>query len=369
MTTERLAKAVDRLLDEALKALEERDWRTVVLRSQIALTLDPENEEARRLSALAPLISNEAQPREQNSPVPSVTPGDAPLPAAMGSEAVPGSVASVARHVSELIPLPVIAMKVASATDDETVSIDEVARLIATDPALTAKLLRIANSAYYARPQKAATIREAIVLLGEREIRALTLTTCLLDAIPKTSVLDLGDFWRFSITVAVFADLLAHSEDSKSGDAFTAGIVHNIGLLALDLYQPGALRRVAALEMPGKLRLHDREKVVFGFTDAELGAELASRWRFSAPIITAIASHGMRPNELPDPTQLASYVMRARMFTRFRGLSDGLETSLLRAPTDEWLRPPLSIFVDKMGGLDGVVRRVNAFLDASSTSC
>lgn len=340
------------LLDAALVALSESDWAMVNERAQMVLALDPENVEAAGLVAAARIGGQGG-----------VEVGDT-LAATAPSEPQ-RALGEVLKDVIELVPFPGVASKIIAQLDDETGTIDELARLIGSDAALTVRLLRVANSAYYGRRHTVGTTREAIVLLGAAEVRALSLATCLVGATRAPSVVSRTDFWRFAITVALLSDLLARSGGSMRGDAFTAGLLHNIGLLALDLYSPQNLKRALTLQLPAARRLHDRELIVFGFTDAQLGAALAREWRLPDAIVDAIARHGARADELAAADFLASCVVRARILVRSHGLSDGAEASVPRPAPTEWTKPPLQTSLDRMGGMDGIVRRVELLLEQS----
>jgi HD-like signal output (HDOD) protein len=343
---------VEFLLDAALTALSESDWAMVDQRAQMVLALDPENDEAARLIAAARIAAGGGET--------GYTPLRVPAPSEPQR-----SLREVLDHVIELVPFPGVASKIIAQLDDETGTIDELARLISSDPALTVRLLRVANSAYYGRRHTVGTTREAIVLLGAAEVRALSLATCLVGATRAPSVVSRTDFWRFAITVALLSDLLARTGGSMRGDAFTAGLLHNIGLLALDLYSPEDLRSALTLQLPTARRLHDRELIVFGFTDAELGAALAREWRLPDAIVDAIANHGARPDELAPADFLASCVVRSRILARSHGLSDGAEASAPHPPPTEWTKPPLHTSLQRMGGIDGIVARVELLLEQS----
>ncbi|MEX2446566.1 MAG: HDOD domain-containing protein, partial [Dehalococcoidia bacterium] len=317
--------------------------------------LDPQHEEAQRFRDFA-VAASAAGPTLLSAT------GGTPAVEATGSAGAM-SVEAALEEIAGLVPLPLVATRVIEAANNEAVTMDELARLIGTDPALTTRLLSVANSAFYGgRMKRVATIKEAITLLGIREIRSMALGVCMVQAIPPGRVVSQQDFWRFSLAVATLADLLARSAGSLRGDAFSAGIVHNIGLMALDLYRPEALRRAIELRGPLLRRLHDREQQVFGFTDAELGAALARRWGLPEPIVEVIETHGFRPDEVPATSELARQVIGARIYVRSQGLSDGVEQSEAGLPPVEWNSGPLAVTMERIGGLDGILRRTDEFL-------
>lgn len=109
--------------------------------------------------------------------------------------------------------------------DDDLTDAEDLARVAATDPALTARTLDVANSAFYQQRTVAATIRDAFVVLGSREVRSIVVASCLLGASPRTNAIIRNAFWRFSFVVGMLADIIARSRDSWTGEAFTAAVM------------------------------------------------------------------------------------------------------------------------------------------------
>lgn len=264
-------------------------------------------------------------------------------------------------RASRLIPFSAVATKLLQMLDDELTDAEDIARVAATDPALTARILNVANSAFYQRRVSAATIRDALVVLGSREVRSIVVASCLLGAAPRTNIIARDAFWRFSFVVGMLADLIAHSRGSWTGEAFTAGVMHNVGLLALDMYCPDGLDAARQLTGPGLRRLHDREIEVFGFTDADLGARMAAGWRLPERVVHAIAWHGRRVDDVEGQEVPAWAVVRARIFARAQGLHDGIEQSEPRPVTDAMLEAPVNGTLERMGGWNGFLARIDTF--------
>ena len=181
-------------------------------------------------------------------------------------------------ELSELRPLNPVAQRIIALAEDERFSAHELAAVIASDAALTARMLKLANSAYYGFPRRISTVRDAVVLLGFRAVRATTLATCLIDAMPGGRVLDEAAFWRFSVSVGMLAELLARAEGVAPDEAFTAGVLHGIGRLALDQGLPDGLEHAVRHAQQHELTLLDAELDVLGYSDAQLGATLCERW-------------------------------------------------------------------------------------------
>jgi HD-like signal output (HDOD) protein len=348
---ERIHVAVRFLLEETWRAVEHGDWAKVAQRAELALSLEPENEDALLFADLAARAA-----RRRNTYQPPVQPAASEVELAdeeaeRATDEPLSALNAAADRAAELMPLPTIAGRLISALDDEAVGLDELGRIIATDQALTARVISAANTANRARLVPATTVREAVAVLGAQDLRAVVSVT---------------DVSRFALTVATLADLLARTARVVQGEAFAAGILHNIGLLAMDRYSPEGLQRAIALKGPGLARLHDREREIFGFSDAELGAALARRWHLPEKIVEAIQFQGFRPDEVPLTNPLVQHVIRARIFARSQGLHDGAEASQRRNPPAEWNAPPLADSLQRMGGLDNILKRVDTFLGTAA---
>lgn len=268
-------------------------------------------------------------------------------------------------EITELRPLSAAATRILQLTESEEFSAHELANVIATDQALTAKMLQLANSAYYGFPRRIMTARDAVVLLGFRAVRSTTVASCVIETVGEGSNLDLDQFWRFSVSVGMLAELLARTVAVNQDQAFTAGILHNIGLLAFDQHRPDPLGEARELAATEGLSLHDAERQVFGFSDAELGGALAERWNFPLPLVAAVRDHAMNIETPPDAESLTAFVIRARIFARSAGVTDGVTEVESSEPPAEWSAPPLSVTLEQHGGIEGVLKRADAFIDAT----
>ena len=269
-------------------------------------------------------------------------------------------------EIAELRALPAVATRVIEIAGGEQFSAHELAQAVASDQALTAKLLRLSNSAYYGYLRKITTVRDAVVLLGFRAVRSAALASCVIDTLPgKPANTDPQRFWRFSVTVGMLAEVLSHAHRRHMDEAFTAGVLHNIGRLALDQHRPRELMAVTTLAARKKITIAEAEMAVFGFTDAQLGGALAMHWNLPQELVDAVAHHHLDANALPGSDSLAAYVVRARMFARASGMSDGIEARKRDDVDAEWLMPPLSKALQQAGGIPGVEDRVSAFVETA----
>ncbi|MDA1010972.1 MAG: HDOD domain-containing protein [Chloroflexi bacterium] len=272
-------------------------------------------------------------------------------------------------EVAELQPLPVVAQRILRLDDSDRFSAHELATLIASHQVMTARVLRLANSAYYGVGRRIGTVRDAVVLLGFRSVRQVALTGCFIDARRPVTHLRYEEFWQFSIATGLLAEMLARtagqhqgqqSHQGHQGEALSAGVLHNIGLLALDQHRPHVLGEVLErLRTEGETR-HDAERALLGFTDADLGGALATHWNFPTTLVDAVQQHASL-DHLPEPDSLAALVIRARLFARSYGLRDGLPDGDDHASTDDTLAAAL----ERSGGIKHLLERVDAFLAAT----
>ncbi len=269
-------------------------------------------------------------------------------------------------EIAELRALPAVAARVIEIAGGEQFSAHELAQVVASDQALTAKLRRLSNSAYYGYPRQITTVRDAVVLLGFRAVRSAALASCVIDTLPdRAANTDPQRFWRFSVTVGMLAEVLSQAHRRHMDEAFTAGVLHNVGRLALDQHRPRELMAATTLAVRKKVSLAEAETAIFGFTDAQLGGALAAHWNFPEDLVDAVARHHLDARALPDPDSLAAFVVRARMFARASGMSDGIEPRKRDEPDAEWLMPPLSKALQQAGGIPGVEDRVSAFVESA----
>ena len=243
-------------------------------------------------------------------------------------------------EIAELRPLPVVALRVLELAEGDRFSAHELAQTVSADQALTAKILRLSNSAYYGFPRRITTVRDAVVLLGFRAVRSATLASCVIETLPGGQVLDPVEAWRFSVSVGMLAEVLSRATREHVDEAFTAGVLHNIGRLAMDQQRPRELRQCIDIATARGWTIAQAERQVLGYTDAEVGGALALHRNFPPDLADAVLRHNLDPNALPDPQSRAAFVMRARMFARASGLTDGVEPPSTDAIPRRVDRPP-----------------------------
>ena len=162
----------------------------------------------------------------------------------------------------------------------DDVAIDDIARRITADPVLSAKLLRLANSAYFRVSRSISTVNDAVAMLGFVTVRTLVVGGGLTGGFKGLAGVDLKQFWRYSLHTACVAKYLAKPAGQNGEVCFTIGLMHAIGQLVMYTGMPEAMPALDKLAGP----LHERRLAVerdsFGYTYCDVGAELVRRWRF-----------------------------------------------------------------------------------------
>ena len=190
----------------------------------------------------------------------------------------------VVNQPGKLPTIPKLGQQLVASFSDEDANIDDIARQINADPALSAKLLRLANSAYFHVSRTVGTVQAALQMLGFIMVRNLVLGSSVASAFPKVPGVELKQFWRYSLYTACVARWLAPRVRVNADMVFTLGLLHAVGQLQLHVVSPQALtaldRRVPVLE-PTRAAA---ERDALGYDYTMVSAELARIWNFPAPM-------------------------------------------------------------------------------------
>src|SRR5450830_219744 len=192
------------------------------------------------------------------------------------------------QHPHALPTAPKIVDELVRSFDNPSISTEELARKLGADPALSAKLLRLANSSYYHVSRSIGTVDDAVLMLGFMTVRTLVVSTGLTGSFKSMGGVDLKLFWRYSLHTAIVAKWLAKKQALNSDLAFTVGLMHAIGQLVMHAAMPEQTLQVDKIASPIDARRLDVEHTSFGYDFADVGAELAKRWRFPEEFSDAI---------------------------------------------------------------------------------
>lgn len=200
--------------------------------------------------------------------------------------------------INEITQLPVqpgAAMRLLWMLEDPRTSATDLGRLIESDPALSTQVIRLANTAFYGLSGKVSSAWRAVTVLGLATVRAIA-TTAAFDLFSEKGRSVPDDFWPHSVTTAAAAAAIARRVGIQPSDAFSAGLLHDIGSALVFRRAP---RRYDAVEerltADPDLSRCDAESLEFGVTHAEVGSAALSVMRFPEEMVEAIGEHHSEP--------------------------------------------------------------------------
>lgn len=201
---------------------------------------------------------------------------------------------ALVENVLQLICLPEIYLRLQQIIDDPLHTREQVAEILAYDPSLSARVLRIANSSYYSFPREIETVASAVGIIGELDLRNLVLATSVVGSMNALNYkgVNIDEFWLHSLRCGITARLIARSVGGFNPEVmFLAGILHDLGILVI--YQHDmALAAAVSRHIDEKHQLRDQaEREVLGFDHAEVGALLIEAWGLSEELSELTRCH------------------------------------------------------------------------------
>ncbi len=196
--------------------------------------------------------------------------------------------------VVNLITLPDIYIRVNQVLEDPDHNAQQLGEVISYDPALTTRILRIVNSAYYSLAVKIELVSRAVSVLGENDIRNLILATSAVETFKclPNQLLDIDLFWRHSVYTGIVSRLLSqHCNILHRERLFIAGMLHDIGKLVLYYKEPELSQEVLLQAAENSGALYQAEADVIGFTHADVGGALVGSWKLADTLKDVITYH------------------------------------------------------------------------------
>ncbi len=211
---------------------------------------------------------------------------------------------TVAVHFLKRLPsFSPVALRLMALVADENVSFKEVAGLISLDPTLSGETLRMANSGLYGRGQEVQSVLHAIAMVGLHRLARMAVTAALWRGMPKRASPFMKSWWRHSVATALIAE---HSSMLAIDYAYTAGLLHGIGQLALLEHAPEDYPALVSDAVASGLDLQENERAAYGTDHAELAGLILEAWGLPEVVQDAAALHHW-PNvgsELADSVQI-----------------------------------------------------------------
>lgn len=198
------------------------------------------------------------------------------------------------RQIEAFPPLPKTATRVLSVTSDPKSSLEDLVQAILPDHTMCSVILKVANSAFFGIPRGVATIERAVVVLGYEEIRNIVIGKAFLGSLPKFSKetrKTLEVFWEHVFTCGLAAKILGEKLCISPSELFIAGLIHDIGKIAMLLAYPADYPILRDLSNSGNGHSTAEERSRYGIGHDEAGLRLARKWLLPEKLMMAIGFH------------------------------------------------------------------------------
>ena len=231
--------------------------------------------------------------------------------------------------VKSVPSLPAVVLKLRSYLNDPDVSFDELAKVIQFDPGLTANVLQLANSAYFGWSGTIKSVKDAITRLGTNRIFQMVLCMSVAPLVSKPIKgydMDAGSLWEHSIATAVCAEQLAAALNLPDAEeAFTAGLLHDIGKVVLGTFVEVDDEPIREICVSDNLAFNEAELMVLGIDHAEVAAELLSDWQLPEEVVQAARWHHTPSKADADHQVMADLIHVADMLCLNVGWGSGAD--------------------------------------------
>ncbi len=238
-------------------------------------------------------------------------------------------IAELLSQTSKLPNVPDVVRELIQHLSDPDVDYDQIAGKVAKDQTLSLKVLRLVNSAHFGLSRKVSSLDDALVIVGIERLKTLVIASGIAGSVARVEGLDLREFWSDSFRVAALARWFAAHGDRVAPDAaFTAGLIHNVGVLLLHLAAPDSARAVQAKMAESGCSRSEAERQVLDFTTPEAGQGLLDLWHFPAELGIAVRQH-KEPASFEPPSPLAAVIHLARFVSD--AIRDGTDIDTVKA--------------------------------------
>jgi HD-like signal output (HDOD) protein len=228
----------------------------------------------------------------------------------------------IVKQIKDLPPMPLVVRKLLSVVDDGGSSAMDVGNVLSMDQALTSKVLKLVNSAFYGLPRQVPTITRAVVILGYAAVRNLVMAFASFDALKRLgSPKDQERFWEHALTVAVGAQSIAAAmKYPEPEEAFIAGLLHDIGHLIMETAIADEYKQAYPVYGSNALNLEKEEKLV-GMMHTDAGTRLLEQWQLPEQLCRVSRFHHSPKVASPGKEPLISIIMLADMISSIKGAS------------------------------------------------
>ncbi|MGD8396910.1 MAG: HDOD domain-containing protein [Candidatus Eiseniibacteriota bacterium] len=220
-------------------------------------------------------------------------------------------------RINALPPMPEALARIWQMVDNPRTDAGQLADVVSGDPGLAAELLKLVNSSYFGLGRPVASVRESISLVGFEAVKNLSITIVVRNGLlPRDRAFDSFDrvdFWRHCVGTGIATEILSQTlRVATPENAFAAGLLHDAGIMVIDLVEPESLDRLVEATDAGT-PIEEADLEVLGCTHGEIGRWLAEAWHFPDSLVEPIAHHHDPLRASPEQQRLACLVSLADM--------------------------------------------------------
>lgn len=230
---------------------------------------------------------------------------------------------SIIKNMGELPPSPIVATKLLELLRKPDLKIKELANAVSLDPVIAARLMRMANSAFYEQQKQVNTVDRAIIVVGENVLKNLAMEYSLRNAHKTYGVLE-RRLWEISIGCAVACRMISERmTEIDKNEAYLAGLQHHIGKVLMVNRDKDLYKEVIRIVESGKGNLRDVERGLFAYSHELVGAALLDYWNYPRTIVNATLYHHdfeKLRNEDEEVFSLCAIICLASDFCRYHGI-------------------------------------------------
>lgn len=236
---------------------------------------------------------------------------------------IDNKVKSVVQNIHNLPTPPIVFHQIQKVINDPNSSAQQVAAVLAEDPAMSVKVLKLVNSAFYALSREIVSVKQAVQLVGMEAVKNLVLSASVLEMFKGDNIDQeyQESFWRHSLATGFCCRLLSRKVKSRGivdpDTAFSAGLLHDVGKLVISCFLPEEFNalRVVREASPNKADL-ELEAQVLGYTHDQVGGVLAAQWKLPQRLANAITCHH-NPQASQDESPIAYIVCLANYLAKW----------------------------------------------------
>jgi len=195
-----------------------------------------------------------------------------------------------------LPPFPQVAVRILQLVSNENVQLRQLCDLISTDPAFASEVLMVANSAFYCPRYPSTSISQAVAVIGATRLQGICVTVGVRSYLGKAMKLPaMRNLWRHNLACAIIAHLLPTPHSIDRDMAYTSGILHDLGRMALAVLHPATYAELLESHRGTSSSILEAERSLFGWDHCEVGRQLIADWNLPATFEAVIADHLSAP--------------------------------------------------------------------------